>query len=187
MKKSLVAAAVVVAMGLLAGCGSNEKVISGDVNNNPAAATEVMADEAAAEVTTNGYVFTSAGTDVVIDAKAEPIIAALGEPVTYFEATSCAFGDLDKTYTYRGFEVDTYSLEGVDYVSAVVLLDDSVTTPEGLAIGDSASKVAEVYGEATQDTGSMLVFKKDKMKLDIQITDDAVTSIQYLNTILDEQ
>ena len=190
MKKlAMITASTLMAVAFAA-CGSSEKTITGDVNNasSAAQAVEETADSTAAEsaAKASGYVFEAKGVTIRTEEEAAAVIDALGEPSSYFEATSCAFGDLDKTYTYPGFELDTYSMEGVDYVSAVIILDDSVATPEGLTIGDDAAKVAELYGEATSVDGDMLVFKADGTKLCVQVIGDKVTSIQYLNTVLDE-
>ena len=43
--------------------------------------------------------------------------------MSYFEAPSCAFDGIDKTYTYAGFELLTYPKDDKDYVSSVVLKD----------------------------------------------------------------
>jgi hypothetical protein len=190
MKKLAMITASALMVVAFAACGSSEKTISGDVNNASSGvqAVEEAADSSAAETSASasGYVFEANGVTIKTEEEAAGIIDALGTPSSYFEATSCAFGDLDKTYTYAGFELDTYSMEGVDYVSSVIILDDSVATPEGLTIGDDAAKVTGLYGEATSVDGDMLVYKADGTKLCVQVIGDKVTSIQYLNTVLDE-
>ena len=108
---------------------------------------------------------------------------ALGEPVSYFEAASCAFEGLDKIYTYNSFEIDTYPSQDRDLVSAVILKDDSIATAEGVCIGDSLEKLQEVYGEATLENG-MLIYAKDGMKLCFIMQDDSVISIEYRSTAL---
>lgn len=185
MKKKIVAAMLVLTF-VLAGCGSNEKVITGDATAEVAANNEnnaEAADTQAAQAV--GFTFTSKGVDINVYAEAAPIVEALGEPQEYFEAPSCAFGDMDKTYTYSGFELDTYAENDTDYVSMVILKDDSVSTNEGVSIGSTLADVKSAYGEPDAEDGDMLVYKKDDMKLAIQITNDSVSSIQYLNTILD--
>lgn len=178
--KKLVVTMCLLAACMFVGCGSdNEKVIDG--NNNSQVESEKDNTEGK-----KGYVFESNNTEVIIDAEAAPIFAGLGKEESYFESPSCAFGDLDKIYTYPGFEVDTYSLEGVDYVSAIILLDDSVATPEGICIGETAAKVKEVYGEPTSETATMLAYVKDHMKLCFIIKDDAVEAIEYRTMILEQ-
>ncbi|MCL1830027.1 MAG: hypothetical protein FWG21_01200, partial [Oscillospiraceae bacterium] len=84
--------------------------------------TEIIATPAIVETTTEAekpidksesiqkeevYLFRYMGFDIAIDDDMEDIIAVLGEPLSYFEATSCAFDGLDKTYTYSGFDIVT--------------------------------------------------------------------------------
>lgn len=177
MKKLLVTMCLFAAC-MLVGCGGDdEKVIDGNNNSQQ----ESNQDNTAKK----GYVFESNGASVIIDAEAAPILKDLGKEESYYESPSCAFGDLDKIYVYPGFEIDTYSLEGVDYVSAVIFLDDSVSTPEGVGIGTTAAKVKEVYGEPTSETATMLSYVKDHMKLCFIIKDDAVEAVEYRTMILE--
>ena len=53
------------------------------------------------------------GVEIMMHAEAAPILAALGEPVSYTESASCAFTGLDKTYYYGGFYLETYPLNDV--------------------------------------------------------------------------
>ena len=133
MKKKIVSGILIAATVLaLTGCGSSdEKQISGNVNNNEQAKTQQQKgagsskDNSKNESTGKDYVFKINNTEITIDAEAADILAKLGDPLSKFESPSCAFGDLDVIYTYGGYEVDTYQLKGVDYISAVVLQDDS--------------------------------------------------------------
>ena len=172
---------------MLTACGgSNEKVISGEVNNvvTESAQTEsAQAEEAQADV--NGYVFISEGVTIEVDGEAAAYVEAMSEPVSIYESPSCAFGDLDKIHTYNGFEMDTYSLEGVDYVSAVIFLDDSVSTAEGIAIGATVEDVKAAYGEPTTEESTILTYEKDEMKLCFLIQDNSVVSVEYRTTILE--
>lgn len=133
-----------------------------------------------------GYTFLYEGTVIGMDVEASPILAALGAADSYFEAASCAFDGLDKIYTYSSFELDTYPLGEEDHVSAVLLKDDSIATPEGVRIGDSQEKLLEVYGENFVSENSMMVYYKDDMKLCFIVENEAITSIQYRTTVLDE-
>lgn len=175
---------------MLSGCGTSEKVITGDKSDGKdsveAGATNASGESSSSDkISYKGYLFKINNITIAINAEAETYIEALGEPVSYYEAPSCAFGDLDKVYTYSGFELDTYSMGGKDYVSAVVLQDDTVSTAEGVCIGDSADKVKEVYGTPESDEASGIIYRKDDMKLCFVIEDSSVISIQYINTIME--
>lgn len=193
MRKKLLAVLITAGLLTLAGCGDSERVIDGDVVN---ATTGSRAEESTGEqgssqapeqqaetAVPKGYVFAAGGVTVEVDGDMAPILQALGEPASYFEAASCAFEGLDKIYTYNGFEIDTYPAQDKDLVSAVILKDDSVTTAEGICIGDSLEKLLEAYGEASQENG-MLVYIKDGMKLCFILQDDSIISIEYRSTAL---
>lgn len=187
MKKTTIVLLLIAVLALTA-CGStDEKVIDGTVNNVTTGAADQgnsdgdvqTAPAESQEIQVKGYVFRYKGVDICMDAEAAPIVEAIGEEPTYYEAVSCAFEGLDKIYTYSGFELDTYPVEDVDYVLGVLFRDDSVATAEGVAIGDSLEKMEEAYGtDYTQEEG-MLVYEKDGMKLKFLVKDDVITSIEY--------
>ncbi|MCM1261271.1 MAG: hypothetical protein NC313_01015 [Butyrivibrio sp.] len=191
---------------LLSGCGSNggERVIEGDVQtiesdnaqtqetNTSVSDTgsadvkeDTQTESTQAQAAEKGYVFSYNGVSVIIDAEAASIIDALGEPVSYFEAASCAFEGLDKMYTYNGFELDTYPTNDADYVSSLIIKDDSVSTAEGVCIGDSREKMQQAYGDG-EESGGMTVYAKDGMKLCFILQEDEIVSIEYRSTVLEE-
>lgn len=180
--KKLAVVLMMAGMLLVTGCGNNEKVIDGNVQNQ--GSSNVQNDSTNKAQGTKGYAFVSNGTTVEMDVDAAPIIEKLGEPVSYYEAASCAFEGLDKMYTYKGFELDTYPNGDADYVSAVIFKEDSIKTPEGVGLGDTSEKVEKAYGSGTQENG-MLVYAKDGMKLCFIIKDDEVVSVEYRSTVLD--
>ncbi len=183
MKKNVIMLTLVLAFVLCA-CGGSSKKIEGEVNTSSEQTqeTEVTEESAAAH---KGYTYIHNDVVVEIDADAAAVVEQLGEPLSYFEAPSCAFEGIDKIYTYSSFEIETYPMEGKDFVSMVTFKDDSITTPEGVAIGDSVDKVKEVYGECAEDSG-MMVYEKDDMKLCFIVKDGTVASVEYKSTVLDE-
>lgn len=175
---------------LLAGCGgSDEKVIDGGNAQITEGVQENQKDDVKQPETvkSNGYVFPVQDFEINIDADFSNYLQKLGEPVSYFETPSCAFDNLDKFYTYHGFEIDTYFSDGKDLILAVVLLDDTVSTKEGLCIGDKQDKVFETYGEPTEKTDNSAIYKKDNMKLVFIFKDGVVASIEYKSLVLDAQ
>lgn len=119
------------------------------------------------------------GFAVSIDQDMADVLSALGKEQSYFEAASCAFEGLDKTYTYPGFQIITRPEGDKDYVNSILLTDDSVTTPEGLYIGSSKEEVMAVYGEG-ENSGSAIMYTKDNVTLSFILENDAVISIEYL-------
>lgn len=183
MKKNVLVLTFVLAMVLCA-CGGSSKKIEGEVNtsNEQTQETETTTEESAEA---KGYTYIYNDVVVEIDADASVVVEELGEPLSYFEAPSCAFEGVDKIYTYSSFEIETYPMEGKDFISMVTFKDDSITTPEGVAIGDLVDKVKEVYGDCTEE-GGMMVYEKDDMKLCFIVKDGAVVSVEYKSTVLDE-
>lgn len=182
---------------LLAGCGNDAKVIEGEVKTaggESSGETEDADDDEDADdgegaddgEEHKGYVFVYNDIVMEMDAEASPVLEQLGEANSYFEAPSCAFEGIDKMYTYSSFELDTYPTDDKDYISAVIFKDDSITTPEGVGIGDSREKVAEAYGDGGTEEAGMIVYRKDDMKLCFIIQDDSIASIEYRSTVLDE-
>lgn len=134
-----------------------------------------------------GYVFEYNGVKIGMDMEAAPIIAALGEPASYFEAPSCAFEGLDKTYSYGSFELDTYEQNGKDYISGIFFCDDLIETPEGVCLFETKADMIAAYGETFVEEFGMLVYEKEGMKLKFILEGDEITSIEYASTVLDVQ
>ena len=192
-KKQQILAVMALCTCLLAGCGNDEHVIKGDSgnpastgNNSGQAAPSGQQGETGQSGAIAGYTFVSKGVTLPVDADAAALIEALGEPKSYFEAASCAFEGLDKFYSYSGFEVDTYPLDNKDYVSLIILKDDSVTTPEGASIGISRDDVIKAYGTDFQEQGDLIIYEKGGMKLCFIMQSGNVASIEYRSCILDE-
>lgn len=183
MKKRLI---VVAALLLLAGCGEKEAVTtSGNAQNTEV--TQAAQDEAvggAKDLTTapeaaEGFSFVTNGVTVPMNVDAAPIIEALGDPVEYFEAASCAFQGLDKIYTYNGFEINTYPKDNKDYISTVYFLDDSVATDKNIYLGSTLDEVLAAYGEDYTEENGEYTYVLGQTKLCILVEEDSVTSITY--------
>ena len=131
---------------------------------------------------TSKYVFkveSKNGYEIKIDADMSNVLAALGEPLSYFEAASCAFEGLDKTYTYAGFTVMTRPDGSKDYVNAIFLTDDSLTTAKGIYIGASADEVTTAYGE-TARTDTLISYTDGNTTLNFILKNGSVVSIEYV-------
>ncbi len=193
MKKYLVALLTMALVATsFAGCGSSDetheisKDSSSDTSTSAAAEAE-EADSTASEASSaNVYYFTYDGADLTPNMPMADAIAAIGEGSSYYEAASCAFeGEMDKTYGYGSFQIVTYPTDGEDWISYIQLLDDTISTPEGVTIGDSADEVIAAYGEDYTESGSMMVYEADDMQLCFLISGGEVSSIQYLTTLID--
>ena len=133
----------------------------------------------AAPLANSKYVLTYKNCPLPMNADFAPLRASLGEPDSYFEAASCAFEGLDKTYTYAGLEIITYPDGDVDRISSVRILNNSVSTPEGITIGASMAAVTAAYGENYEEAGLMHVYKDGDAVLSVLFEDDTVISVEY--------
>lgn len=144
-------------------------------------------DNADSNKITEGYYFEISGVKIIPDMEAKELLDALGEPISYFEANSCAFGEQDTVWTYAGFMIDTYRVEGVDYIYDVILTDDTVETPEGIYLGKTKEDVTKAYGTPGEETDTQMIYKKGDMKLIFILKEGKVISIEYDSMILDKQ
>lgn len=126
-----------------------------------------------------GFAFDYNGTKITMKADVQSILDALGEPKQYNETASCAFTGLDKTYFYGSFYLYTCPIEGKDYVYGVMLMDDTVTTAEGLYIGAPQSEVERIYGSEGYNGSNGYILTKGPCRLTVILEEGVVTSIQY--------
>lgn len=132
------------------------------------------------EIPDDGFSFTYEGTTIKIHDPAADVLSALGEELSYTETASCAFEGVDKTYEYEHFYLMTYPNGDTDYVQSFWFKDSEVSTQEGIALGSSYDDVAAAYGEDYYNGSNAFVIASGEMTLTIMLSNDAVTSIQYI-------
>ena len=136
-----------------------------------------------------GYIFevdvNGTTVSVTTDLKMDGILEQLGEPVSYFEAESCAFQGLDKTYTYEHFRIETYPKGETDRISAIIFLDDIEETQEGISIGMTKEDMEDAYGTEYEENSGMVVYTKDGKHLSFLVKDGVIESIEYNSSVLD--
>ncbi len=169
-KKSLLLLTVAVMAFALTACGGKEEATT--------ASGADSTTQASSDVAADGFVFDTKGTSIAMNVPAADIISALGTPQDKYEAESCAFQGMDRTYTYAGFTLDTYENNGVETTLYVTFKDDTVSTKEGLSIGESVDKAKELYGSGTENDTS-IVFTKGGSTLTVFFADGVITEIQY--------
>ena len=162
----------------LAACGGNSagNTTTSDPGSAPAGSTGASASAKGADV----FSFAANSTEITINQDMAEVLAALGECQNYFEAASCAFEGLDKTYTYAGFVITTRPDGDKDFVNSIRLTDDSAATQEGVYIGCTADQVRAAYGEAEDGPVGALSYTNGDTKLNFILEGDAVVSIEYL-------
>lgn len=175
---------------LLAACGGKQITEDRQKDGQTAVTITVAPTEpgkGAETAAAKGYVYEQSGVTIGVDMDMAELVAALGEPDSYFEAASCAFEGLDKTYTYGSVEIMTYEMNQKDYVSSIYFKDDMVSTKEGVSLFMTKADMIKAYGEKEPDELGMYVYEKDGMKLQFLLSGEEIISIEYVSTVLDAQ
>lgn len=181
MKKALsLILAITMVMSLaavLAGCGSKESDSDKKDDKKETAAESQSADGALAA---EDLIVTVNGVSVELNGDADEAVAALGEPKDSSSQLSCHGEGDDKTYTYDGFVLNTYPLDGKDRVLEVVINSADIPTSRGIRVGNGLSKVTETYGMDYKQVGQYYAYDGgDGKSLQFFIKDDLVQEISY--------
>ena len=125
------------------------------------------------------YSFSSGSVTLTPGALAGDSLTALGDPLSFSESGSCGgIPGTDKVYLYKGFTVYTVPGTEGDTISEIVLTDDSVKTPDGLAIGSTKQAVTDALGAGTL-SGDALIYVGGGTRLTFSFRDGKVTGIRY--------
>lgn len=176
----LVLLAALLAVLALSACGETPAAVDGDSSTTPTETTAAPDPAAPPAV----YGLTVGESLLYPGADPAAVLPTLGEPLDRLEAPSCVHDGMDRVYYYAGYEINTNpTADGGEVIVSIYLSDDSITTDEGLRIGDKAEKVTELYGEATPEGGMYVYTKTDRgvsVSLNIQTNGSGeVTSIFY--------
>ena len=190
MKQSIISILLSLAVLVsLAACSAGPAGDAADPGGDPAESASQPIEDNTAEPSASApeqtvgkdtFSFVTNGTEITVNENMAEVLVALGECQSYFEAESCAFDGLDKTYTYAGFVITTRPDGEQDFVNSIRLTDDSATTQEGVYIGSTADQVRAVYGDAEDDQEGALNYTNGDTMLSFILEDDAVISIEYL-------
>ena len=170
----------------LAGCGSDSKgtASSSAAPQSSAAESAAQASDAksgaAATISAADVVFSFNGTSVELNGDAEAAVAALGQANDVSSQLSCHGQGDDKTYTYEGFVLNTYPLDGKDRVLEIVVKSADIPTSKGVKVGDDVSAVTAAYGDNFRKVGVYYAYDAGEGKsLQFLIEGDKVTEIDY--------
>ena len=135
---------------------------------------------APASAKSKGYVFKYKGVSVTMNGAAKKLIKKAGKPSKKTVKKSCAYKGKDRTYTYKDFQLKTYSKtnNGAEYVSEIRFRSNKAVTKEGIRIGSSLKDVTKKYGKAKARFG-VYTFKKGSSKLQIMLNGNKVSAIRY--------
>ncbi len=206
MNKKLLAAAVCSAalLTMLCGCGADNNSSTAPASSESSAAESSAAEESAAESSeeasseaesseesaaeqtaetaqiTFDYVLN--GTTIVVGEEAAPVLEALGEAESVFEAPSCAFTGVSYYYTYGGVQVVTYPDEhdqSLNRLYEVDLVDDTAATNEGIKVGDTYDDLLAKYGTPDQETPAYAMYQTEGKAVRFFLEGENIKQIVY--------
>lgn len=122
------------------------------------------------------------GQKITMGAKADDIIAGLGEYQHKNEIGDC--GGLGAQVKYSYPSVDVYVLESKtdgNVIDEISFRDDAITTPEGVYIGMSVNEAKDKLGEPTKESGTAIEYAGAKFVLVLTVAGGKVNKIDYLN------
>ena len=129
-----------------------------------------------------GHLVLASGEVVSVGEDGTNIEARFGVPVDFAQAQSCYGKGYDKVYTYDGFEITTYpAVNGrSEFISVLVLTDDTVETVLGLQVGMSLDQMVDLYGTAFVQRGQSRVYTLDgDVTIWVDIEEDRITRIEF--------
>ncbi len=122
---------------------------------------------------------------VAVTAKSEvsDLLAGFGEDYEYYEAISCVYEGMDKTFTYENLSLYTYPDGSGDCLMEIYCVDGDVKTAKGITFGSTKAEIEAAYGKGTE-AGSTLTYELPTKSgenvpasLYFVLRDDAVTAI----------
>ena len=134
--KKIILLVCTIALLVLAGCGADKTAL-----------------------TENDLDVTVAGVQVTAHSDAAELLEAFGTEYDYFEAISCVYEGMDKSYTYADFTLYTYPSEQGDCLMEIYCMGGDVTTAKGISIGSSKDEVISLYGKNYVEKGATVVYE----------------------------
>jgi len=125
------------------------------------------------------FFFTVRGVEVRMGQPAHEIIEKLGAYNEYFEAPSCAFEGIDKSWYYNGFVVHAYPHGGDDFILSLVLTDDINSTEKRIFIGMTYDNMVAAYGNGYEKSEDQYLYRLGGTSLSFIIRDDIIVAITY--------
>ena len=184
------AAALIMSLSIVgvsvAACNNEPEPVSSDVNvistqqqnsgnGSPAGTVDAQAES-------ENYVFVYNGVNLIVNAEIDETKFSEDDYEVY-EVESCAGQGMTSEYVFKGGSVQVETFTGSSVISRIALCDDTVTTAEGIYIGQTIDDVKAKYGEPTTTTEVMYTYVKGSSDLRFYFDGDGkITQIQYFAT-----
>lgn len=187
MKKIIGFVLALTVLSGLAACSSGDNSVVVDPNASTGQSAQVSqggAEVSGAETaaTDDALYYDAKGVKVHPYDEADAVLASLGKPTGTFESASCAYQGMDYFYYYDGFQLTVNDVEGVKRVTTVMVVDDTVSIPQGVKIGSTEAEMVQLMGDEYTESSGLYAFLKGNTTLQIQIKEGTVASILYVYT-----
>lgn len=126
-----------------------------------------------------GYTIELAGQKIMVGDDFSNIKENLGSDYERQEVESCAFEGMDTIYTYDDYEIYNYHDADKEKIYTITLLNDNITTSEGVKVGNTISDVVNTYGKDYNDAMGAYSYTKGDTILTFIFENDTVISIEY--------
>ena len=146
-------------------------------SNTPDAKGDETQESTQSQEKEEAYAFTFNGVQLIPGAAFDA--SKLPEASSTYEVPSCALEGTDNVYNYESFEVTAFDEGKGEFIYSIYLIDPNLTTPEGLAMGDSLNKAKELYGSDYTQDGSAYLYESAGTQLVLILQDDSIISIEY--------
>ena len=112
----------------------------------------------------------------------ENVLIELDSAIDYYEYNSCSFEGDAKIYFYNNFDISTYlkSKTDKDRIYSITLNDDTVSTVEGISIGQTYYDMISIYGNGySVIPGGTYRYERGSTYLALTIQEGSIISISY--------
>ena len=132
----------------------------------------------------DGFIFIYNNITIYLGEYMGRILGELGPEKDYYESPSCAFEGMAKIYSYNGFDISNYLKNKTDNdrVYSITFNDDSISTVEGIYIGQTFDDMISVYGteyKEYKEIPGLYKYEKGGTELSFNIENDIIISISY--------
>lgn len=183
MKKIIALSMAVLMLLCLAACGQEQPndvpqiTIGAQTNNNKETQGKDPVETTGAAVTGEAYAFTFNNVKLIPGAAFDA--SKLPAATSTCEVPSCALEGTDNVYNYDTFEVTAFNEGKGEFIYSIFFIDPNLTTPEGLALGDTLDKAVSLYGKDYTQQDTAYIYESADTQLILILQDTSIVSIEY--------
>lgn len=127
--------------------------------------------------TGEAYAFSFSGVQLIPGAAFDA--SKLPAATSTYQVPSCALEGTDNVYNYDTFEVTAFNDGKSEYIYSIYFIDPNLTTPEGLALGDTLDKAVSLYGSDYTQADTAYTYESAGTQLILILQDGSIVSIEY--------